>query len=505
MPEATPTALLFAERAVGEVLLEARDGGDAFLRCMDATADALGWTSASLWIAASRDRVRLVNHWPGGPHADPERLGLVADLAKPGPGEVFADGRPRWFGDPATDERVAGGASLAADGVRSGVWFPLEGARRTVSVVEAHFSEPRTPDPGTQASLVSLGRRVGQYVEQQWANRDARRSEARKQAILDAALDTIVTIDEDGIVVEVNPAMQRIFGFDPAEAVGREMAELIVPPELRDTHRAGLRRLVAGGEPRLLGNRVQLEAMRADGSRLPVELTVTRIDVPGRPLFTGYVRDITDMREAQAALEASRARVVEAADAARQRIERDLHDGAQQRLVALALTLKLAQMQLPPDPDGPGAMVAEAIDELTAATDELRELARGMYPAVLTDAGLPSAVAGLVRRSPLPVDSRVDVPERLPARVEAAAYFTIAEALANVVRHAEATHAEVEIAVTDGVLRFRVADDGRGGASLDAGSGLRGLTDRLAAVNGTLRVSSPPGGGTTLEATVPLA
>jgi PAS domain-containing protein len=269
MSDASPTALLFAERAVGEVLLDARDGGDAFLRCMDATADALGWTSASLWIAASRDRVRLVNHWPGGPHADPERLGLVADLGTAGPGEVFADGRPRWFGDPATDERVAGGASLAADGVRSGVWFPLEGARRTVSVVEAHFSEPRSPDPGTQASLVSLGRRVGQYVEQQWANRTrgaarlaSRRSSTRRWTRSSPSTRT-------ASVVEVNPAMQRIFGFDPAEAVGREMAELIVPPELRDTHRAGLRRLVAGGEPRLLGNRVQLEAMRADGSASP--------------------------------------------------------------------------------------------------------------------------------------------------------------------------------------------------------------------------------------------
>jgi signal transduction histidine kinase len=197
--------------------------------------------------------------------------------------------------------------------------------------------------------------------------------------------------------------------------------------------------------------------------------------------------------------------VVEAADAARQRIERDLHDGAQQRLVALALTLKLAQLQLPSEPGGPAETMAEAIDELTAATDELRELARGMYPAVLTDAGLPTAVAGLVRRSPIPVDARVDVPERLPARVEATAYFTIAEALANVARHAEATEAEVELTVTDGRLRFRVADDGRGGASLDAGSGLRGLADRLAAVDGTLRVTSPEGGGTTLEATVPVA
>jgi signal transduction histidine kinase len=203
-------------------------------------------------------------------------------------------------------------------------------------------------------------------------------------------------------------------------------------------------------------------------------------------------------------LRRSRARVVEAGLAERRRLERNLHDGAQQRLVALSLALRMAERQIARDPDRAQAMVAEAQRELTHALEELRELARGIHPAVLSDRGLGAAVEALAVRSPLPVRV-VEVPEeRLPAAVEAAAYFTISEALTNVAKYAGASEATVAVRRTNGHAEVEVADDGVGGADPDRGTGLRGLADRLGALDGTLSLDSPPGSGTTLRAEIPV-
>jgi signal transduction histidine kinase len=200
---------------------------------------------------------------------------------------------------------------------------------------------------------------------------------------------------------------------------------------------------------------------------------------------------------------ASRARIVEAADAARRRVERDLHDGAQQRLVTVALALRLARSQLGAVPPAElAALLEEAGAELSGALDELRELARGIYPVLLTDAGLGPALASLAERSPVPVVVGA-VPERRWAPpVEHACYFVASEALVNAVKHAKAGAVAIGVRVDGGVLRIEVADDGVGGAD-PSGSGLRGLADRVAALGGALEVDSPPGAGTRVEATIP--
>jgi signal transduction histidine kinase len=204
-------------------------------------------------------------------------------------------------------------------------------------------------------------------------------------------------------------------------------------------------------------------------------------------------------------LRRSRARIVEAGYAARRRLERDLHDGAQQRLVALALDLRLARSKLEKDPAAAAELLDASIAELSQATQELRELARGIHPAVLTDRGLGPALDALATRAPLPVELG-EVPEaRLPEPVETAAYFVVAEALTNVARYADATHARVNVERANGTLCVEVADDGVGGADPAAGTGLRGLEDRLAALDGRLTVTSPSGTGTVIRAEVPCA
>jgi signal transduction histidine kinase len=203
-------------------------------------------------------------------------------------------------------------------------------------------------------------------------------------------------------------------------------------------------------------------------------------------------------------LRTARQRIIAAADAERRRIERDLHDGAQQRMVAVAVTLGLAESRFASDPEAALKLIAQARVEAQAAVKELRELARGIHPAVLSDHGLGPALEALASRAPVPVDVRGVPEDPLAPEVEACAYFVTAEALTNVAKYAHARSASVELTLEDDRLRVRVRDDGVGGADPTSGTGLRGLRDRVDALDGDLEIDSPPGGGTTLTAEVPV-
>jgi signal transduction histidine kinase len=204
-----------------------------------------------------------------------------------------------------------------------------------------------------------------------------------------------------------------------------------------------------------------------------------------------------------ARLSVSRARVVDATDAERRRIERDLHDGVQPRLVSLAIMLGRARAKFDADPEEANRLLSQAHDSAKEALSDLRDLARGIHPSVLDDRGLDAALSALVAGSPVPVAVDVDLPIRPSRTNEAVAYFFVAEAVTNVAKHARATQTVVTIRQDGDVMRILVADDGDGGATATPGGGLAGLTDRLAAVDGTLSVSSPPGGPTRLQAVIP--
>jgi len=238
----------------------------------------------------------------------------------------------------------------------------------------------------------------------------------------------------------------------------------------------------------------------------------------GRRWLDGAIFDITVRRAAEQALRerevvqaqlaevrASRARIVEAADRARREIERNLHDGAQQRFVAVTLEL---QRWLAPHrdlSDDARGELEDVLTELRTGLAELRDLARGLHPAILTDRGLERALTTLAAHAPVPVELRVALPgPRLAMSVEAAAYFTVCEALTNVAKHARATRVWVNVEPLNEHLSVEVSDDGAGGADLSAGSGLQGLRDRIAAVNGKLTIDSQPGAGTVLRARLPI-
>jgi signal transduction histidine kinase len=221
--------------------------------------------------------------------------------------------------------------------------------------------------------------------------------------------------------------------------------------------------------------------------------------------------DLTDLvataianAESRADLAASRARVVTAADETRRRLERDLHDGAQQRLVSLALDLRAAQAAVPPEQAELGAELSRAADGLTNVLNELRELAHGIHPAILTEGGLGAALKSLARRCPIPVELDVRTDTRLPERVEVAAYYVVSETLTNAVKHARASVVTIDVEAVDRVLRLSVRDDGAGGADPTRGTGLLGLKDRIEAQGGTSTVHSPLSEGTTLNVELPL-
>jgi signal transduction histidine kinase len=209
-----------------------------------------------------------------------------------------------------------------------------------------------------------------------------------------------------------------------------------------------------------------------------------------------------ELRARLAELQASRARLVEATETERRRIERDLHDGTQQRLVSVAMSLGLAESKLPDDAEA-APIVREAREALTVALAELRELSQGIHPSILTERGLPGALDELCRRAALPAILDVSLDRRLPTQVETAAYFVVSEALTNAVKHSHANELRVGVQISSGVLVTEVADDGIGGAGGGGGSGIRGMTDRVEALGGRLTVSSPPGRGTTLRAEIP--
>jgi signal transduction histidine kinase len=230
------------------------------------------------------------------------------------------------------------------------------------------------------------------------------------------------------------------------------------------------------------------ELVRAAGAAAGLALRNERLDA--------------ELRARYEELRASRARLVAAGDAARRQIERDLHDGAQQHLVSLALTLRLARSSSEPQSKTAG-LLDSAIEELKQGLAELRELARGIHPAVLTERGLEPALAGLAARAPVPVTVSAELDERLPPPMESAAYFLVCEALTNVAKYASAGEAEVSIRLDDGHVVIEVRDDGIGGADPSAGTGLSGIADRVAALDGVLVVESPPGGGTVVHAELP--
>jgi PAS domain S-box-containing protein len=490
------------EHAVARILAETDRPVEVYAAVLEAIGGLLGWELGAVWeVGADDTRLRCVCTWhvgEGAPEFEALSERIVLEPGEGLPGHVLSSGEPTWMVDAPEDANFPRASAARRSGLHAAFGFPLHSPRGVVGVIEFFSRELREPDQRLLDTMRELGSQVGQFVVRRQAEEAVHASESRLRAMLEASLDAVVTMDYRGRVVGWNHAAETTFGHGIEEAVGKDMADLIVPPALRPRHRHGLARFLETEEAVILDRRLELTGMRKDGSEFPVELTITRIGLPGPPTFTGFLRDITGRRRAEDELRASRARLVEVADAERRRIQRNLHDGAQQRLTAVLLTLgRLRRSREEPD-----ELLDLATEELALGLQEVRELAGGLHPAVLSERGLAVALEALALRAPVPIELETTLDGRLPEQVEAAAYYVVAEGLANIHKHAGATRVVVRAAAQDSTLVVEVADDGVGGAD-EEGSGLHGLADRVEALGGSLTLESPPGAGTRLRAELP--
>ncbi|HJU47823.1 MAG TPA: PAS domain S-box protein, partial [Gaiellaceae bacterium] len=370
--------------------------------------------------------------------------------------------------------------------------------RRDGSLVDVAISAAPIRDAG--GAVIGHMAMFGDITERKQRELELRRESEFLRTTADTIESLLAVVDEDGEVVghAVNKAFERRIGWSEDEMRGTSFLELFAPAD-RPGVLATIRAAAAGATVPERESRWQ----NRWGGHADVAWTATAVTDPaGRRQVLVSGTDVTERKRQEEEVRDSRRRLVQAADEARRELERDLHDGAQQRLVALSLSLRLAEAKLASDPDEAGRILGRAREELTHALEELRELARGIHPAVLTERGLNAALEALVTRAPLPVQLEL-ADDRLPPPVEAAAYFVISEALTNVAKYAQATSAHVRVRAFNGLATVEVSDDGVGGADPAAGSGLRGLADRVAALDGTLQVEST-GAGTRVVALLPV-
>jgi GAF domain-containing protein len=478
------------------------------------------------FVASASERFPVGSRWPIGGQTN--LATLVLETRRPARLDNYAE---------ATGPLAEG---IREDGIRSAVATPIIVEGRLWGVMAAGSSREQPLPPDTEARLASFTELVATTI----ANTEAR-TEVGRLADEQAALRRVATLVAEGaapskVFAAVTEEVARLFLADLATMCRYESDGTYTIVASAGKRFPGRGRLPLGGKNLATlvfetGRPVRIEDyaeasgpladdVRAVGGRSAVGAPITVEDrlwgatgvVTSReqPLsadteerlaaFMELVATAISNTEARTEVAASRTRIVAATDEERRRVVRDLHDGAQQRLVHTTITLKLARRALQNEDTALPALLTEALDHAQQATDELRELAHGILPAVLTQGGLRAGVDALASRMPVPVKNAVSV-GRLPAAVEATAYFVVAEALTNVAKHARARHAEVSARIQHGTLAVDVRDDGVGGARPDGrGSGLIGLADRLAAIDGQLRVDSPPGGGTLVAAEIPV-
>ena len=288
------------DRDVGRVLAESRDVREATPRLLETVARELGWDAATLWeVEGPEAGLARVHAWqaPGTPSPLGDGPGFDGGVGLPG--RVLASGEPAWVADVREDPAFGRPGGDAAAGIRAAAAFPITGTRGVRGVIELFSRRPRPPDPSLMQAMTSVGRYVGQHMERRRAEEAVRRGEAVRGAVLESAIDSVITMNHEGRVVEFNPAAERTFGYRRSDAVGKLVRELIVPADQREAHQRGLERYLATGEGPLVGTRAEVMAMKADGTEFPVEISITRIGHDDPPMFAAYLRDVTARKAAE--------------------------------------------------------------------------------------------------------------------------------------------------------------------------------------------------------------
>jgi len=343
-----------------------------------------------------------------------------------------------------------------------------------------------------------------------------RESEARKQAIMQSALDSIVTIDHTGRIIEVNSATEKIFGLNQAKLIGESVIGLI-PGAFKTWFQNGLANLFVGEKGPIQGSRIELPAMRADGSYFPAELVVTRITLAGHPMFTIYIRDITPQKRAEAELRSLPQRIIKAQEAERSRIAQELHDGINQLLASVKMRLRKVEMNLPELRPAAREILHRCDDLLVSALEENRRIAHNLRPTELDNLGLAAACSSFCSevqlRTNLLIQCRLISPNRrLLPMVELNLFRIVQESINNIVKHAGAKTVKVSMQLRQGTVTMKIQDDGCGfdtkavkaGKIKAHGLGLTNIRERALSLKGKCEIESEPGRGTIIIVTAPM-
>ncbi len=421
--------------------------------------------------------------------------GLVLELGEARDPESTQDALRKALGDPSLKL-----AYWLSDGSRwvdvSGWELDLEaeseGRQKTLVEHDGEVVAAFIHDPSLDAELAgAVSAAASLALAREQSIQVVRQSESRYRALLNAIPDLMFRMSREGTYLDFKGDPDDL-AVPPEEMIGSNARD-ILPADVAERLLEGIAQALDTGEVATGDYELAL-----NGVLRTFEARIVR-DGDEAVLI---VRDISERKRQEDELRSSRVRLVRAGDEARRRLERNLHDGAQQRLVSLSLALRLAHARLRDAPEEAERLLAGASEELAQALEELRELARGIHPAVLSERGLSAALEALAGRAPVPVGVTVP-PERFSPAVEAAAYYVISEALANVAKYAEASAVEIWVTRQNGRAVVEVADDGVGGADPTRGSGLSGLVDRVEALDGVLKVDSKPGAGTRIRAEIP--
>ena len=314
---------LEAQNAVSRALSEVDTLADATPRILEAVGTSLDWEVGAIWsVDRTTNVLRCVATWNAPGVSAPEFDALTKTSSFPSgvglPGRVWESGSPMWIEAVVHDDNFPRSRVASREGLHGALAFPILLGSEILGVIEFLSREVRDPDPELVAMMGSIGRQIGQFIERKEAEEEVRESESRKSAMVQSSIDAIITVDHEGKILEFNPAAEQTFGYERDEVLGKEMAELIIPPSLRDRHYEAFTRHIETGEPTILSERLELTAMRADGSEFPIELSVSRIDIDEPPMFTAFVRDITERQR----IEEERLVLLSLEQAAREETER---------------------------------------------------------------------------------------------------------------------------------------------------------------------------------------
>lgn len=499
---------------VTRILAESLTPGEAAPEILKAICEATGWDIGALWYVddeANVLRCAEVWHRPEIAAGEFENLSreTVFPLGAGLPGRVWQDGEPSWINELAKDANFPRLGVAGKNELQSAFAFPILLGSEVIGVGEFFSREIRQRDDEMLVMLSAIGSDIGQLIERKQKEEALRESEDRFRTLAETASDAIITIDERGYIVFVNPAVEKIFGYQPAEMVGEDLT-MLMPEYLRHLHRAGLQRYQETGKKHISWEAVELPGLHRSGREIPLELSFGEFVRNERRYFTGIVRDVSERKQAAEALQRSREERFRELERVRQRIATDLHDDIGSSLTQISIMSEVAQNRSGGDNAPALSTIANASRELI---DAMSDIVWAINPQKdhLSDLNqrMRRFAADVLTARNVELDFRAplqDTDVELGANIRREVFLIFKETVNNMVKHSGLTRAEIEFRIADGNLVLRVSDNGKGfdtnGES--DGHGLLSMRERTQALGGKMEIVSVPGQGTTITLRAPL-